>query len=81
MPRRIAATLSLIVFAITLVTGSYQANNSFATVVYRAVVAMGFSFVIGLILGWMAQRMLDENIKQAEKKLKINESSAPPSGR
>ena len=81
MPQRIAATLSLIVFAITLITGAFQADNPFSTAVLRAVVAMAFTFVIGLTLGWMAQRMLDENIKESEKKMKNHQSSVPPSGR
>ncbi len=81
MPQRIAATLSLIVFAITLVTGAFQAENPFSTTVLRAVVAMAFTFVIGLLLGWMAQRMLDENIKESEKKIKNDKGSAPPVGR
>ncbi|HEY1686578.1 MAG TPA: hypothetical protein VGG19_17575 [Tepidisphaeraceae bacterium] len=81
MPRRIAATLSLIVFAITLVTGEFQADNPFSTSVLRAVLAMAFTYVIGLLLGAMAQKMLDENIKESEKKLKNNQSSAPPAAR
>jgi hypothetical protein len=81
MPRRIAATLSLIVFAITLITGEFQAGNPFSTSVLRAVLAMAFTYVIGLLLGGMAQKMLDENIKESEKKLKNNQSPAPPAAR
>jgi predicted phage tail protein len=78
MPRRIAATLSLIIFAVTLVAGAFQAGNSFSTVVLRAILAMAGTFVIGLVLGGMAQRMLDENMSESEKKIKNNQGNAPP---
>ena len=81
MPRRIAATFSLIIFAVTLVTGAYQAGNSFSTAVLRAILAMVATYVIGLVLGTMAQRMLDENIRQTEEKIKNSEGNATPSGR
>ena len=38
--------------------------------------AMGGTLVIGLVVGAMAQRMLDENLRDAEKKLK--NSAADP---
>jgi len=74
MPRRIAATLSLIAFAICLLIGGFQAENSFATTVQRALVAMVVTLIVGLVVGAMAQKMLDENLKHEEEKT-INPST------
>ena len=70
MPQRIAAVMGLLVFTICLVIGGVQADNTFETTVWRALVAMGGTVVIGLAVGWMAQRMLDEHLKVEEKKLR-----------
>ena len=61
MPRRLAATLSLIVFALCLVIGT-QAGNPFGTTVMRALGAMAGTFVIGLVVGVMAEIMLKESV-------------------
>ena len=68
MKNRIAAALSMIVFAICLVIGAFEANNGFVTTVQRALAAMMVTLVVGLIVGWMAQKMLDENLKNHEEK-------------
>lgn len=68
MSNRIAATLALVAFAMCLLIG-IQAGNSFATTIQRALAAMGGTYVIGLILGAMGQRMIDENVKTEEEKL------------
>ena len=73
MPQRLAAVISLVAFATCLAIGSFQADNGFMTVVSRALLAMGVTFVIGLILGWMAQKMLEENLKVEKKKLEESE--------
>lgn len=70
MPQRIAAILALIVFMTCLFIGVFEASNSFSTTVLRALGAMVVTLVIGLILGWMGQKMLDENVKVEEEKLK-----------
>lgn len=62
MPARLAAILSLIVFALCLVIGGLEAGNPFGTTVLRALAAMGGTFVIGLILGVMAEIMLKESV-------------------
>ena len=69
MGNRIAATLALVAFAMCLLVG-IQAGNSFATTIQRALVAMGGTYVIGLVVGAMGQRMIDENLKGEEQKLK-----------
>lgn len=76
MPRRLAAVSSLIVFALCLVLG-LRADNTFATTLTRALVAMAGAFVVGLVIGHVAQRMLDENLKVAEERLKKQSESAP----
>jgi uncharacterized membrane protein len=62
MAQRIAGVLSLLAFAVCLVVGTLQAGNDFGTTVYRALAAMAVTLVIGLVVGAMAQRMIDENI-------------------
>jgi hypothetical protein len=62
MSKRIAASLSMIAFAICLLIGGFQADNSFSTSVQRALVAMVITLIVGLAVGAMAQKMLDENI-------------------
>jgi hypothetical protein len=61
MALRIAATTSFIVFAVCLVAG---ADNPFGTAVGRALEAMVATLGIGLVVGWMGQKMIDENVKQ-----------------
>jgi NhaP-type Na+/H+ or K+/H+ antiporter len=81
MIRRMAATMSLVAFAVCLVAGGLKADNTFATTVERAVTAMGVTFVIGLVLGAMARKMLDENLKSEAEKLKKSSASSTPGDR
>lgn len=69
MPHRLAASLALLVFAACLFVGGVYAGNPFSTTVLRALLAMGGTYVIGLIVGVMGQKMIEENVKAAEKKL------------
>ena len=62
MALRIAVTISLLAFTVCLIAGGIEADNPFATTVWRALLAMGSTLVIGLIVGVMAQKMLDENL-------------------
>lgn len=77
MPKRFAAVCALIAFAFCLVLGM-RADNTFSTTVTRALVAMAGTFAVGIVLGAAGQRMLDENIKAEELKLKsrANEGDA-----
>jgi hypothetical protein len=69
MPKRIAATLSIIAFAVCLLIGAFEADNTFATTVQRALMAMMVTLIVGLVVGGMAQKMLDENLKPHEEKV------------
>ena len=85
MPRRLAATLSLIVFALCLAIG-WQTGNPFGTTVMRALGAMAGTFVIGLVIGVMAEVMLKESVAAAGSaaeggKLKNSEGISPPADR
>ena len=62
MPTRIAGCLSLLSFAACLVAGA-AGEASLSSVLSRALSAMAFTFALGLVVGWMAQKMLDENLK------------------
>ncbi len=81
MTQRIAAILSLVAFAMCLIIGAFEAGNTFATTVSRALVAMVVTLVIGLIIGAMARVMLQENVKDEEKRLKNHSASASGEGR
>jgi hypothetical protein len=63
MPTRLAAILALLVFAVCLVVGGLETGNPFTTTVARALAAMGGTFVVGLVIGAMGQKMIDENLK------------------
>lgn len=64
--------MSLIAFAICLLIGAFEADNSFATTVQRALLAMVITLFVGLLIGAMAQKMLDENLKHHEEKSEIS---------
>jgi NhaP-type Na+/H+ or K+/H+ antiporter len=81
MANRIAAIASLIVFAVCLVVGGIEADNTFTTTVMRALTAMLATMVIGLILGAMASKMLQENLKSHEEKFKKGLATPPQSDR
>jgi len=80
MIRRIAATMALIAFALCLVMG-IVADNDLATTLARGLKAMFVTFFVGLAVGAMAQRMLDENLSDAEKKKEFEESKSTPQDR
>ena len=69
MPQKLASTLALLAFAACLVVGGVHAGNSFGTTIQRALLAMAGTYVIGLIVGAMGQKMIEENVKAAQKKL------------
>ena len=82
MPTRLAASLSLVVFALCLLIGGLEAGNPFGTTVLRALAAMAGTFVIGLVVGVMAEIMLKESIPAPTSapepgKLKNSEANSP----
>jgi hypothetical protein len=86
MPTRLAAAMSLVVFALCLVVGGVQAGNPFGTTVLRALAAMGGTFVIGLVIGLMAEMMLKESVAAPTSapeagKLKNSEANSSTGGR
>ena len=78
MALRIASIMSVIAFAVCLVVGGIASDNPFTTAVSRALVAMIGTLAVGLVVGWMAQKMLDENLSSAEEKIK--KINADPKG-
>lgn len=62
MPNRLAGILALIAFALCLLVGLVEADNDFGTVVWRALVAMGGTLLVGYCIGLMAERMIKENV-------------------
>ena len=76
MTRKIAVTSALLVFAVCVVVGM-QAGNTFSGVVSKALMAMVVTLAVGLVVGAMAQKMLDENL-DTERKKKLQESPQLP---
>ena len=68
MSRRLAAATSLVAFALCLMAG-IAAENTLSTTLSRALVAMVGTLVVGLVVGAMGQRMLEENVKATKAKL------------
>ena len=75
MAKRMAGVLSIVVFAFCLLLG-LRAGNPFSTIVSRALVGMAGTYVVGLVLGAIAQRMVDENMRDEERKLRNPGGSA-----
>jgi hypothetical protein len=78
MVRRVAGSLALLAFAVCLVA-SMNAGNSTATVLSNALAALGVTFVVGLAVGAMAQKMLDENVAAEAAKAAVADT-APADG-
>jgi hypothetical protein len=70
-----AGVLALLAFAVCLVAGM-GAGNSTTTVLSNALLALAVTFVVGLVVGAMAQKMLDENISAEAAK-----AAAVPAGK
>jgi hypothetical protein len=84
MPTRLAAILALLVFAVCLLVGGIETGNTFSTTVGRALAAMLGTFVIGLVIGSMGQKMIDENLTPVTKEAeapKDLKAKKPVSGR
>ena len=64
MPSRFAASLAILAFALCLIIGVVQADNTFLTTISRALVAMVGTLVVGFIVGHAGQRMIDERVAQ-----------------
>ena len=81
MPQRLAAVMALLAFAVCLVIGGFETGNPFSTAVVRALAAMAGTFVIGLIVGLMGQKMIEENLRAAKDKLSDSETKTPADDR
>ena len=81
MPQRLAAVMALLAFAVCLFVGGVQADNPFTTTVARALAAMVGTYMVGLIVGAMGQRMIEENLKATQQKLSELETKPPEGGR
>jgi NhaP-type Na+/H+ or K+/H+ antiporter len=76
MANRIAGILALIAFAVCLLVGVFGAENGFVTVIYRGLLAMLGTYVIGYFVGIAAERMLSENVAAETKRLEAAEKRA-----
>jgi branched-subunit amino acid ABC-type transport system permease component len=76
MPNRLAGILALIAFAVSLLVGTFDAGNAFTVVVYRGLLAMLGTYVVGYLVGIAAERMLAENVAAEQKRLEAAEKNA-----
>ena len=67
MVRKIAGGLALVMFAVCVGAG-LSAGNTFSTILTNALLGMGAAFGVGLVVGAMAQKMLDESLAAEAKK-------------
>ncbi len=65
MAQRLASILALLAFAVCLFVGGFQVGNPFTVTVGRALAAMAGTYVLGLIVGAMGQRVIEENLTPA----------------
>ena len=79
MVRRIAASMALVAFAVCLVMG-LRADNTFSTILSNALIAMGATFAVGLVIGAMAQKMIDENVAAGVAKDSAESKAKPGPG-
>jgi NhaP-type Na+/H+ or K+/H+ antiporter len=80
MTKRLSAVMALIVFAFCLVVGM-RAGNPFSSTVGRAMVALFATLLLGMVIGTMAEKMLEENLKAQEEKLKNSSTNSEASDR
>ena len=76
MVYRIAGASAFLVFAVSVIAG-IDADNTFSTIVLRALLAMAATWAIGMVVGGMAQKMLDEKRLNLQAKAKMS-SLKPP---
>ncbi|HXE54877.1 MAG TPA: hypothetical protein VN541_17785 [Tepidisphaeraceae bacterium] len=76
MPRRLAVAVAFIVFSVCLICGM-MAENTFVETVRRSLIAMFVTLVVGLVIGSMGQKMLEENVKQLARKSENSEKQEP----
>jgi len=81
MVRRVAVVSALAAFSLCLLVGGLDADNPFTTTVWRALVAMAGTLVIGLVVGEMARRMLEESVVSEQKKSENSSVKATESDR
>lgn len=67
--------MALVAFATCLVMG-IVVENPFSTVIMRAIGAMIVTLIVGLIIGAMAQKMLEEGSTGKNKEIPESKSSS-----
>jgi hypothetical protein len=73
--------MALLVFAVCLIEGGISAGNPFTSTVERALKAMACTFGIALVIGFMGQKMVQENVKSGKRNLPELEAKPKPSDR
>lgn len=81
MANRLAGILAVIAFAMCLLVGAFEADNPFTTCVYRSLIAMFWTYVVGYLVGIAAERMVAEHVVGLEKKAEAVAKESATEGR
>jgi hypothetical protein len=76
MVRLTGAALGFLAFAIAIILG-LSAGNTLETTLTRAIQAMFIFFALGLIVGWVAYRVIDEHSLKEHREL-FPDGELPP---
>ncbi len=68
MVRLTGAALGFFAFAVTVFLG-LSAGNSFEAIINRAMQALFTFFALGLVVGWVANRVVDEHVIKEHREL------------
>jgi hypothetical protein len=71
-----AAAMALLAFAVCLVAGLVAGNDA-ATVLLHALEGMGVTLAVGLVVGFMARRMIEENVSALRAKQQASDAAGP----
>ena len=72
--------MALLAFAVCLVAGLVAGNNP-ATILVHALEAMGATLVVGLVVGSIARRMIEENLNALKAKQEPSNAAGPGAGK
>ena len=78
--RIIASFLALAAFAVAITAG-LAAGNPVATTLWRALLAMAGGYVIGRIIGYVAQRAVHQHIEQYKQDHPLQNNNPAPASR
>lgn len=74
--RLVSGTLALLAFAVALIVGVWVGNDV-ATVLWRAWGAMVLFLIVGAVIGWMIQLVLEEYLEKTTRQVMAQFDESP----